>query len=60
MTDLNVICHHCGYTFGEHCAQDDACPMYYVRPSGHKHHAGFDRTRKFLNIYTPKENKSLE
>jgi len=45
---LDAKCKHCGYTFGEHCTADDACPTYYTRPiSGHKHHAGFNRANSF-------------
>jgi len=45
--ELDARCANCGYTFGEHCTADDACPMYLGRVGGSKRHGGFNRASKF-------------
>lgn len=45
--ELDARCANCGYTFGEHCTADDACPIYLGSVGRKKRHGGFNRASKF-------------
>jgi hypothetical protein len=47
--ELDARCANCGYTFGEHCTADDACPIYarWGKNGSRVNHGGFNRASKF-------------
>jgi len=47
--ELDALCANCGYTFGEHCTADDACPIYtrWGKNGNRVNHGGFNRASKF-------------
>lgn len=58
--ELDARCANCGYTFGEHCTADDACPIYLGKVGRASRHGGFNRASKFSAIANNKPKSKGE